>query len=96
LQIPVLQINGCDYPTADGTCVRDYIHVNDLADAHVRALQYLETSGNETNVNEKSGHERGDNSLALNLGTGRGHSVLEVIRAVENATGRPSTPPLKK
>jgi UDP-glucose 4-epimerase len=73
-----LQICGSDYPTADGTCVRDYIHVNDLADAHVRALQYLERSGNE----------KGEDSLALNLGAGRGYSVLEVIRAVEYVTGR--------
>ena len=71
---PELQIYGSDYPTPDGTCVRDYIHVNDLADAHVRALQHL---------------EKGGDSLAINLGTGRGHSVLEVIRAAENATGRP-------
>jgi len=69
-----LQIFGSDYPTADGTCVRDYIHVSDLADAHVRALQYLEGGGN---------------SLAVNLGTGQGHSVLEVIRAAEKATGQP-------
>jgi UDP-glucose-4-epimerase GalE len=74
-----LQIYGSDYPTPDGTCLRDYIHVNDLADAHVRALQHL----------EKSGDEKGGDSLAINLGTGRGHSVLEVIRAAENATGRP-------
>jgi UDP-glucose 4-epimerase len=74
LQIPKLQIYGSDYPTPDGTCIRDYIHVNDLADAHVRALQHL---------------EKGGDSLAINLGTGRGHSVLEVIQAVENATGRP-------
>ena len=69
-----LQVFGADYPTPDGTCVRDYIHVNDLADAHVRALQHLETGGD---------------SLALNLGTGRGHSVLEVIQAAEAATGCP-------
>ena len=74
-----LQIHGSDYPTADGTCVRDYIHVNDLADAHVRALQYLETRREEN---------EGD-SLAVNLGTGRGHSILEVIQAVATATGRP-------
>jgi UDP-glucose-4-epimerase GalE len=79
---PALQIFGSDYPTADGTCVRDYIHVNDLADAHVRALQYLERSG-ETNREEKRGE-----SQAINLGTGRGHSVLEVIQAAETATGR--------
>lgn len=68
-----LQVFGSDYPTADGTCVRDYIHVSDLAEAHVRALQYLES---------------GEPSLAANLGTGRGHSVLEVIDAVERVTGR--------
>jgi UDP-glucose-4-epimerase GalE len=68
-----LQVYGSDYPTPDGTCVRDYIHVSDLAEAHVRALRYLESGGD---------------SLAINLGTGRGHSVLEVIRAAEHATGR--------
>ena len=77
---PELQIYGSDYPTPDGTCVRDYIHVNDLADAHVRALQYLERNGEREN--------QGD-SLALNLGTGQGYSVLEVIQAAETATGRP-------
>jgi UDP-glucose-4-epimerase GalE len=81
---PELQIYGSDYPTADGTCVRDYIHVNDLADAHVRALQYL-----ERNRNEKNNNASGGDSLALNLGTGSGHSVLEVIQAAENVTGRP-------
>jgi len=69
-----LQIFGTDYPTPDGTCIRDYIHVNDLAEAHVRALQHL---------------EKGADSLALNLGTGHGYSVLEVIQAAETATGRP-------
>jgi UDP-glucose-4-epimerase GalE len=78
---PGLQIHGCDYPTPDGTCVRDYIHVNDLANAHVQALQYLEKNGGE-------GEEEESDSLAVNLGTGRGHSVLEVIGAVEAATGR--------
>jgi UDP-glucose-4-epimerase GalE len=79
---PALQIYGSDYPTSDGTCVRDYIHVNDLADAHVRALRYL-----ETHYLEKSRDENGS-SLAINLGTGRGHSVLEIIQAAESATGR--------
>jgi UDP-glucose-4-epimerase GalE len=74
-----LQIFGSDYPTADGTCVRDYVHVNDLADAHVKALQHL----------EKLSEEKRGESLALNLGTGRGHSVLEVMQAAERATGRP-------
>ncbi len=63
-----LQVFGSDYPTPDGTCLRDYIHVNDLADAHVRALQHL---------------EQGGESLAVNLGTGKGNSVLEVIHAAE-------------
>ncbi len=67
-----LQVFGSDYPTPDGTCIRDYIHVNDLADAHVRALRYLEDGGD---------------SIALNLGTGNGHSVLEIIRAAEAVTG---------
>lgn len=69
-----LQVFGSDYPTPDGTCLRDYIHVNDLADAHVRALQHL---------------EQGGDSLAVNLGTGKGNSVLEVIHAAEKATGQP-------
>jgi UDP-glucose 4-epimerase len=68
-----------EIPTPDGTCLRDYVHVNDLADAHVRALQYL----------ERNGDEKSSDSLAINLGTGRGHSVLEVIQAAENVTGRP-------
>lgn len=69
-----LQVFGSDYPTPDGTCLRDYIHVNDLADAHVRALQHL---------------EQGGESLAVNLGTGKGNSVLEVIHAAAAATGQP-------
>jgi len=68
-----LQVFGTDYPTPDGTAVRDYIHVTDLAAAHVKALDRL---------------ERGGSSLALNLGTGQGHSVREVIAAVEQAGGR--------
>jgi UDP-glucose-4-epimerase GalE len=74
---PELQIHGSDYATPDGTCVRDYIHVNDLADAHVLALEHLEQRCNES-----------EPALALNLGTGRGHSVLEVIQAAEHLTGR--------
>jgi UDP-glucose-4-epimerase GalE len=74
-----LRVYGSDYPTADGTCVRDYVHVNDLADAHVKALQYLE---------RLSDGNRGE-SLALNLGTGHGHSVLEVMQTAERVTGRP-------
>ena len=70
---PALQIFGSDYPTPDGTCIRDYVHVNDLASAHVNALQYLEA---------------GKESFAANLGTGSGHSIKEVIGAVEQATGK--------
>ena len=68
-----LQVLGTDYPTPDGTAVRDYVHVTDLADAHVRALRHLEGEGP---------------SGALNLGTGRGHSVREVIAMVERVGGR--------
>ena len=71
---PGLQIFGDDYPTPDGTCLRDYIHVSDLADAHVKALQASVETG-------KSG--------AYNLGTGKPHSVREVITAVERVSGRP-------
>jgi len=69
---PPVQIMGTNYPTPDGTAIRDYIHVEDLADAHIRALRYLETGGA---------------SSAMNLGTGRGYSVREVIAAVERASG---------
>jgi UDP-glucose-4-epimerase GalE len=68
---------GTDYPTPDGTCIRDYIHVSDLADAHVRAMDAL---------------LRGESLGARNLGTGRGHSNREVIDAVERATGRTLVP----
>jgi UDP-arabinose 4-epimerase len=68
-----LQVLGTDYLTPDGTAVRDYVHVTDLADAHVRALRHLEGEGP---------------SGALNLGTGRGHSVREVIAMVERVSGR--------
>ena len=67
---PVLDVFGTDYPTADGTCIRDYVHVTDLADAHMRALDRL---------------ERG--SAAYNVGTGAGHTVLEVVRSVERVSG---------
>ena len=70
---PELQIFGNDYPTPDGTCVRDYIHVNDLASAHVKALEHLVA---------------GKPSVAVNLGTGTGASVQEVIYAVEKTTGK--------
>ena len=70
---PELQVFGSDYPTPDGTCIRDYIHVNDLATAHVKALELLDSGGE---------------SFAVNLGTGSGASVREVISAVEKVTGK--------
>jgi UDP-glucose 4-epimerase len=69
---PAIQIFGTDYPTPDGTCIRDYIHVLDLADAHLRALDYLAAGGK---------------SDVFNLGTGRGASVLEVLAAAQRASG---------
>ena len=68
-----LQVFGNDYPTPDGTCIRDYIHVVDLADAHVKAIDYLTAGGS---------------SLSCNVGTGRGTSVLEVIGLAEQVSGR--------
>ena len=70
---PELQVFGDDYPTPDGTCLRDYVHVADLADAHVKALEAVVETG-------KSG--------AYNLGTGHPHSVKEVIDTVSRVTGR--------
>jgi UDP-glucose-4-epimerase GalE len=85
---PDLQIFGTDYPTPDGTCVRDYVHVNDLAEAHVLALEYLMSGGSP---------------VALNLGTGEGSSIKQILAAVQLATGsrvpwhaaprRPGDPP---
>ena len=72
-QLESLHVFGTDYPTPDGTAIRDYIHVCDLATAHVAALRYL-LDGGET--------------VALNLGTGKGHSVLEIIESVGRVTGR--------
>jgi UDP-glucose-4-epimerase GalE len=70
---PAVEVFGTDYPTPDGTCIRDYIHVDDLAEAHLLALEKL-TPGRP---------------LRYNLGTGRGYSVREVIRVAEAVTGRP-------
>lgn len=70
---PAIDIYGTDYPTPDGTAIRDYIHVQDLAEAHVLALRHLLDGGE---------------SLALNLGTGEGHSVRATIAAAEVVTGR--------
>ena len=72
-ELPRLEIYGTDYPTRDGTAIRDFIHVTDLAEAHVLALKHLLEGGEST---------------ALNLGAGRGHSVREVVAEVERTSGR--------
>lgn len=72
-QRPHIEVFGTDYPTADGTCIRDYVHVEDLAEAHLLALEKVEP----------------DVGLKLNLGTGQGYSVREVIRTSEAVTGKP-------
>jgi UDP-glucose-4-epimerase GalE len=72
-QLPHVPVFGNDYPTPDGTAIRDYIHVSDLADAHVRALNHLRGGGK---------------SERINLGNGHGYSVLEVIEAARKVTGR--------
>lgn len=78
LQVPLgkreaITIFGTDYPTEDGTCIRDYIHVLDLADAHLKALEYLRAGG-ESNI--------------FNLGSGAGFSVRQMIKAAEKVTGQ--------
>jgi UDP-glucose 4-epimerase len=69
-----LRIYGSDYPTPDGTCIRDYIHVDDLAAAHLAAIDYLAAGGDTT---------------AVNIGTGTGSSIREVLDAIESVAGRP-------
>jgi UDP-arabinose 4-epimerase len=71
-RLPSIQVFGNDYPTPDGTCVRDFVHVSDLADAHVAAVEWL--AANKP-------------SSSFNLGNGRGYSVAEVIRTAEEITG---------
>jgi UDP-glucose-4-epimerase GalE len=68
-----ITVFGDDYPTSDGTCIRDYIHVNDLAQAHILAVEYLLGGGA---------------SAQFNVGTGTGHTVMEMIRVVEEVTGQ--------
>jgi UDP-glucose 4-epimerase len=71
---PSVKIFGIDYPTPDGTCIRDYVHVSDLADAHVAALDWLSA---------------GQASTAFNLGNGRGFSVADVVQTAEQVSGSP-------
>jgi UDP-glucose-4-epimerase GalE len=70
---PELKIFGSDYPTPDGTCVRDYVHVSDIAEAHVLALRCL---------------MNGDTQIAVNLGTGQGYSIHQILHSVQEVTGR--------
>lgn len=74
-KLPPLTVYGNDYPTPDGTCIRDYIHVMDLAEAHCAALEYCEQQAS------------GSDMSIVNLGTGTGHSVLEVITSFERVSG---------
>jgi UDP-glucose-4-epimerase GalE len=71
---PHISVFGTDYPTPDGTAIRDYVHITDLAEAHVLALEHL---------------RRGGESDCLNLGSGNGKSVMEVIEAARRLTGKP-------
>ncbi|WP_438951415.1 UDP-glucose 4-epimerase GalE [Porticoccus sp.] len=75
-RLPVLSVFGSDYPTVDGTGIRDYLHVTDLAEGHVRALDYLAQSSAAPGCH------------TWNLGTGKGYSVLEMIRAFESVSGK--------
>jgi len=74
--LPQMQVYGNDYPTRDGSCLRDYIHVSDIAHAHTLALDYLLAGKNESNCE------------IFNLGTGNGYTVLEVINAFEKVSGK--------
>jgi UDP-glucose 4-epimerase len=73
-ELPYLSVFGTDYPTPDGTAVRDYVHVADLAEAHILAIEHL---------------RRGGESEALNLGSGDGYSVMQVIETARTVTGKP-------
>lgn len=75
-KLPQMQVYGNDYPTRDGSCVRDYIHVSDIAHAHTLALDYLIAEKNKTNCE------------IFNLGTGNGYTVLEVIHTFEKVSGQ--------
>jgi UDP-glucose 4-epimerase len=81
-----LSIFGGDYPTPDGTGIRDYIHVVDLAKGHLKALKKIQQPREK--LREKLRGEKGQGQHIWNLGTGQGYSVLEVIRAFEQASGK--------
>jgi UDP-glucose 4-epimerase len=75
-KIPHMNVFGTDYPTRDGSCIRDYIHVSDIAHAHTLSLQYLMANKNKSQCD------------IFNLGTGNGVSVLEAIKAFEEVSGQ--------
>ena len=81
---PHVTVFGNDYDTPDGTGIRDYLHVMDLADGHVAALRYMD--GSRTNNNDKNGHGKLN---IFNLGTGTGYSVLDMVEAMGKACGKP-------
>jgi UDP-glucose 4-epimerase len=74
LEVRAFKVFGTDYPTRDGTCIRDFVHVSDLAEAHCEAVEHL---------------LNGQKSIAINLGTGLGTSVREIVEKVERTSGRP-------
>jgi UDP-glucose 4-epimerase len=76
-KLPQLTVHGNDYPTRDGSCIRDFVHVCDIAEAHTKAIQYLAAEKNKNNC------------TVFNLGTGNGVSVLEAIAAFEKTSGQP-------
>lgn len=91
---PHVTVFGNDYDTPDGTGIRDYLHVMDLADGHAAALRYMDGNGDDGNGSgngaKKSCYKSGDGKLSVfNLGTGRGASVLEMIDAMGKAVGKP-------
>ena len=73
LDMDNIEVNGTDYATKDGTCVRDYVHVTDIAEAHLNAVEYL---------------AKGGKSDTFNLGTGQGHTILEIIKELELVANR--------
>lgn len=74
--IPKMHVHGSDYKTRDGSCIRDYIHVTDIADAHIKALHYVATNKNKSNIS------------LFNLGTGNGVTVFEAIHSFEKVSGK--------
>lgn len=87
-EIEKITIFGNDYPTADGTCIRDYIHIEDLAQAHLSSYQYIETQYQERVLQE---HAALNFFEIFNIGTGIGKSVMEMITITQSITGEDLT-----